>query len=81
MPLGQRFLALVLPRAAFAWIKAGTKKWLLECPCGHKRDLWDAGGVKGEGTEQWTYKRCPGCGRWRWHKKRKKTESERTALD
>ena len=31
------FLKFILPTKAFAAVKAGTKEWLAECPCGHKR--------------------------------------------
>jgi len=41
MPAEHKFLKFILPATVFEAIKAGTKKWLLECPCGEKRDLWD----------------------------------------
>ena len=63
MPAEHKILKFILPKFLFEALKAGTKKWLLECRCGHKRDLWDAGGVKGGGTEQYTLTKCPQCGK------------------
>jgi len=79
-PAEHKFLKFILPTSVFEALKAGTKKFLLECPCGHKRDLWDAGGVKGGGTEQYTYCKCPACDEWKWQKKRKKTDAEKTEI-
>ena len=28
---------------AFAAVRAGTRERLMECKCGHTRDVWDAG--------------------------------------
>lgn len=39
------FLRAILPASWFEAVRAGTRQWLIECPCGHKRDLWDAGGT------------------------------------
>ncbi len=41
MPAEHKFLKFILPASVFTALRAGTKKWLLECPCGHKQDLWD----------------------------------------
>jgi len=46
MPAEHKFLKFILPKRAFNAVKAGTKKWLIECKCGHKRDYWDLGGVR-----------------------------------
>ena len=46
MAAEHRFLRFILPAKAFAAVRAGTKQWLAECPCGHKRDVWDSGGVR-----------------------------------
>jgi len=81
MPADHRFLKFILPAAAFEAVKAGTKKWLTECPCGHKRDFWDAGGVRCAGAgEPRKYIKCPECGRATWHKIRKKTDAESQQL-
>ena len=78
MPAEHRFLKRMLPAKAFAAVRAGTKEWLAECPCGHKRDVWDSGGIRYQAAgepRQLGY--CPACGRPTMHKIRKKTEAER----
>ncbi len=72
----QRFVQAILPRGFFEALEAGTRTYMLECPCGHKRDLWEAGGLKYEGTEKRTLARCPDCGERTWHHKRKKRPDE-----
>jgi len=72
-----RFLRAILTERAFARIRSGTKQWLAECPCGHRRDLWDAGRVRYKATGSprerlW----CPICQRATWHQLRKKTRDE-----
>lgn len=77
MAAGHRFLKFILPGRAFEAVRAGTKKWLMECPCGHKRDVWDAGGVRYKAVgEPRQLSLCPVCGKNRWHKIRKKSEEE-----
>jgi hypothetical protein len=73
----QDFFKLILSESSFEAIRDGTKLWLLECSCGHKRDLWDAGGVRYKaGGKPRQYGKCPQCGRNTWHKVRKKTDVE-----
>ena len=81
MAAKHRFLRFVLPVWAFVAVRAGTKQWLLECPCGHKSDVWDSGGVRYKATgEPLQLGRCPACGRTTMHKVRKKTEVEKLEL-
>ena len=78
MSTPHRFLKIILPETLFEKIKAGTKLWLLECPCGHKRDLWNAGGLRYKAVgEKRQYLKCPECGKGTWHKVRMKTEVEK----
>lgn len=73
MPAEHRFLKFILPAKAFAAVRAGTKEWQAECPCGHKQDLWAAGGVRYKAVgkpRQLGY--CPGCHKSTMHKIRKK---------
>ncbi len=79
-PAEHKVLRFLLPASWFAALEASTRCWLLECPCGVKRDLWDAGGIRGKGSEKVTYTRCPACNHWKWHKKRRKTEAEKQSL-
>jgi hypothetical protein len=77
-PAEHRFLKFILPAKAFAAVRAGTKLWLAECPCGHKQDLWDAGDVRYKAAgEPRNALRCPACGHGTMHKIREKTESEK----
>jgi len=81
MAATHRFLKRVLPAKAFEAVKAGTKQWLMECPCGHKRDIWDSGGIRYKAAgEPRRLLRCAACGKATWHRIRKKTESERAEL-
>lgn len=72
-PGEHRMLRRLLPDKALGALEAGTRQWLIECPCGHTQDFWDAGGVryKAVGEPRQLY-RCPACGKARWHKVRKK---------
>jgi DNA-directed RNA polymerase subunit RPC12/RpoP len=76
-PAEHGFLKLILPAQAFAAVKAGTKAWLMECPCGHKQDLWDAGGVRYKAAgEPRRLGRCPACGKRTMQTIRKKIPAE-----
>lgn len=76
-----RFLRLVLPAKAFAAVKAGTKEWLVVCPCGHRRDIWDCGGIRYKAAgEPLRLLRCPSCGRMTMHRVRRKTEAEKLEI-
>ncbi len=76
-----RLLKAIVSERTFEKLRAGTKEWLLECPCGYKSDLWEEGGVRGGGLgepRQWM--RCRGCERARWLKVRRKTELEKKSV-
>jgi hypothetical protein len=81
MSAEHRFLKFILPARAFAAVREGTKQWLAECPCGHRRDWWDAGGVRYKAAgEPRKLSRCPVCGKATLHKIRKKTPAEREEI-
>lgn len=76
-----KFLSCLLPRRAFDALRMGTKAWLEECPCGNKRDLWDAGGLRYKASgEPRRLVLCQVCGKRTLHKIRRKTEAERREL-
>jgi hypothetical protein len=80
-PGEHRVLRALLPQRAFAAVRAGTKEWLIECRCGHKRDLWEAGGVRYKAAgEPRQYLPCPACEEGTWHRTRRKTDSERAQV-
>ena len=81
MPTEHRFLKFILPAKAFAAVRAGTKEWLAECPCGHKRDVWDSGGVRYKAAgepRQLGY--CLLCRKSTLHRIRKKTDAEQQEI-
>ena len=81
MPAEHRFLRFILPAKAFAAVRAGTKEWLAECSCGHKRDVWNSGGVRFMAAgEPRRLGYCPACGKLTMHKIRKKTDAERREI-
>ncbi len=81
MPAEHRFLKFILPAKAFAAVKARTKQWLAECPCGHKQDVWDSGGVRFMAAgEPRRLGRCPACGESTMHKIRRKTDAEQREI-
>lgn len=81
MAAAHRFLKWILPARAFEAVRAGTKEWLAECACGHRRDVWDSGGVRYKAAgEPRQVGYCPSCRRRTWHKIRKKTEDEKMQI-
>ncbi|MGD8455007.1 MAG: hypothetical protein PVF83_01390 [Anaerolineales bacterium] len=81
MPVEHKLLKFILPAALFKAVREDTKNWLLACPCGHIRDLWDAGGVRYKAVgEPRQYRKCPACGRRTWQNVRKKTDIEKQQL-
>ena len=64
-----RFVRFCVPQGMFDALEAGTRTFSFDCPCGHSRDLWEAGGLKSNGTEQKSYARCPACRQLKWHHK------------
>lgn len=82
MAVEHKFLKFILPDKAFAAVRDGTRLWLIECPCGFKRDLWDVGGVRYKAVgEPRNYLSCPKCRKGTWHKVRKKTEAEKEKIE
>ena len=76
------FLYRAVPTRLYQWIKRGTRNWLVECgQCGHKRDFWDAGGLRGGGVGEPRVRfHCPACEAFHWHKVRRKTAAERVKI-
>ena len=81
MAAEHKFLKFILPERAFAAVRDGTRLWLIECPCGHKRDVWDTGGVRYKACgEPRQYCKCEECGKGTWQKVRKKTAAEKEEI-
>ncbi|HKB03050.1 MAG TPA: hypothetical protein VKD90_12570 [Gemmataceae bacterium] len=70
----QRFFRAIMPRSWFESAEADSKTWMVRCPCGAERSVWDLGGIrwKAKGSPRWLM-RCCTCGRRRWHKVEKAT--------
>ncbi|HEV7280904.1 MAG TPA: hypothetical protein VGN57_11935 [Pirellulaceae bacterium] len=68
MNLGQRLFQIVVPRSWRDSMEAESRRWMMQCPCGHEKSVWDAGGVrwkaKGEPRRRTL---CPKCG-VTWHR-------------
>jgi hypothetical protein len=63
----QRFFKWIMPRKWFEAAKADSKLWMVKCPCGAGRSIWDIGGLrwKGGGKPK-TWMRCEACDERRW---------------
>jgi ribosomal protein S14 len=59
------------PRSWAAAMEAESREWMVRCrTCGAERSVWELGGVRWKAKRKsrtWMYRRCPDCGRWRWH--------------
>ena len=81
MPSEHRFLKFIFPAKAFAAVRAGTKEWLAECSCCHKRDVWDSGGIRYKAAgEPRRLGYCPDCRSSTMQRIRKKTEAEKREI-
>lgn len=63
----QQFLERWLPSKLFQSIQSESSAWILTCPCGQKRSVWEIGGVRWKASG--TAKRllpCSGCGQNTW---------------
>ena len=68
MSAAQRFFTRVLPKSAAANMEAESRLWLLRCPCGHERSVWDMGGIRWKASGNPRRKLvCPQCGENTWH--------------
>ena len=65
----QRLVSGIVPRPMTAAMEAESRQWMVRCrTCGFERSIWELGGIrwKAKGTS-WTWRRCPHCGKRRWH--------------
>lgn len=61
------FLKLVSEERAAA-IEKESRQWVMQCPCGYERSVWDMGGLryKAAGSPK-RLTRCPSCRNREWH--------------
>ena len=73
----QRFFRFILPRKAAAQMEKESREWMIRCPCGHARSVWELGGVryKAKGNPR-RYMRCEACGERTWHRFERETGGE-----
>ncbi len=89
-PAGQRerqpadakhlMLRLLLPPPAYRAVERSSRQWIIECKCGYREDLWDAGAVhlkSKPGPKQLRY--CEHCRGTTWHTTRRKADMEHAA--
>jgi hypothetical protein len=79
MPKRHSILSRLLPEKSYEALERKTRLWLIQCnECGHKRDFWEAGGLRGGGVgEPRKWNHCPNCNAGHWHKVRRKTAEDR----
>jgi hypothetical protein len=70
MPFFQRLFAALLSKSSMDALEADSRDWMVVCPCGHERSIWDIGGIRygGRSTGKRTLIKCPKCGKHRWHR-------------
>jgi hypothetical protein len=67
MSLVQRFFKAISSPSRAAAMQAESRRWIVQCPCGHASTVWDLGGIrwKASGSPRMLLT-CPQCGRWGW---------------
>jgi uncharacterized Zn finger protein len=64
-------------------VEAESRQWMVQCPCGFERSVWDLGGVRygARSRGKKVLRRCTECGRFRWHRVYKKETEQRAAAE
>lgn len=64
----QKFFVTILPASWARSLEASSRNWMMRCPCGFEKSVWDAGGIrwKASGTPR-RHLMCAGCGQATWH--------------
>ena len=69
MSLPQRFFTAILPKKWAADMEAQSRLWIVRCPCGEGKSMWELGGIRWRAAGQpRMLKKCPRCGKRTWHK-------------
>ena len=78
----QKVITGLVPRSWAQAIEADSRTWMIRCPCGHERSVWESGGIRtgAAGNPRWLL-RCPRCGKRKWHKVYRKSARDRAAGD
>ena len=69
MSLIQKFFTAIFPTKWAQAMEADSRTWMVRCPCGFARSVWELGGIrwKARSKQRWFVK-CPKCTRRSWHK-------------
>jgi hypothetical protein len=64
----QKFFVAIFPASWARSMEASSRNWMMSCPCGFEKSVWEAGGIrwKASGTPR-RYLRCEACGESTWH--------------
>lgn len=69
MSLSQRFFKAVFPKSWGVDMEAQSRLWMVRCPCGYAKSMWELGGIRWKAAGQpRMLKKCPACGKRTWHK-------------
>lgn len=68
MSIIQKFLTAIFSVGWAKSMEADSRRWMVRCPCGFERSVWDMGGIrwKAAGSPRW-FRKCPSCGHRHWH--------------
>ena len=69
MSFFQKVFTVIFPTKWAQAMEADSRSWMVRCPCGLARSVWELGGIrwKASGKQHWFVK-CPKCGKRSWHK-------------
>lgn len=81
MTFVQKLSRALLPKSWGDSIEAESRRWTLQCPCGHEISVWDAGGIRWKAVgKPYRYWPCPECG-WTWHRTYLKPEADQAEVE
>ena len=81
MKLAQKLFESLVPRSWRDSMEAESRRWMMQCPCGHEISVWDAGGVRWKAKgEPRRLRLCPKCG-VTWHRVYFKPEAADAGLE
>lgn len=64
----QRAITSIVPKRWADAMERESRAWMLVCPCGYKRSIWDLGGIRWKGGGRpATFFKCTQCGKRTWH--------------
>ena len=59
----QKFFLKILPKAMGEDIRRDSMRWIVKCPCGFGRSIWEMGGIRWKASgERKALLKCPECG-------------------